>query len=121
MDAQGSDVSDMRSLSLSSGDEGRFGAFRGEEDLDYLELSPDRMVAARGPWPNGSALDAATRVVRQNYGRGPPRTGGVRIERSGASFRRMTDEQLERELVLFQDELYARYGTPPASDDEKSE
>jgi hypothetical protein len=33
----------------------------------------------------------------------------------------MTDEQLERELVLFQDELYARYGTPPASDDEKSE
>lgn len=33
----------------------------------------------------------------------------------------MTDTELQTELQLFQDELYARYGTPPTSDDEKEE
>lgn len=105
----------MRSLSVSSGDEGRIGPFRGEEDMDHIEFSPVRMVDADWPGPYGSALDAATRVVRESNGRGPPRTGAPRI-RGRDFYRRLDDDRLLEEMQHVQTELHRRFGTPSTSD-----
>ena len=115
-------MSDLRSLSLSSGDEGRFGPFRGEEDMDHFEQPPRRVVAEGWSRPNESALDRATRIVRQDafVGRSP-RTGGRRIGAGPAYYRGLDDARLVSEMRWIETELTRRYGEPSDSEYEEEE
>lgn len=113
-------MSDLRSLSLSSGDEGRVGPFRGEEDMDYLEFAPSRMVAEGWSRANASPLDAATRIVRQDaFVERSPRTGGGRIGLGPAYYCRLSDEHLVEHMQMVQTELTHRYGSPESSGDDE--